>query len=146
MHKIKETNNIIKKVINLVLSSKRKMPAYFTGDNEIQKTFLVDFNGLTPEDEYEMASQAWHNQPAISSKIEKNICIKIGEDVMLGCFILTKLGYEGRCDYLKNEIINFNVQSFLGTTQNDLEEIVDMEEARNYFDFCEKFGIERGMA
>jgi len=135
--------SIIAKVINLVTSADRRMPAHFTGNGTRTQTFLVDFDGISEEDDYEMASQVYYNQPDISPEIDRHCCLKIGEDVMVACFIVAKLGQKEKIEYLKNEIVQFNISLFPEDMHKNLQRVIQKEEVKEYFDFCEKFGIER---
>ncbi len=60
------------------------MPAHFTSGNGRSQTFLLKCDVLSTEVEYEMASQAWHNQPEGVSNFYKWDCVKIGEDIYAG--------------------------------------------------------------
>lgn len=117
------------------------MPGHFTSDRERKQTFLVDFDDLSPEDEYDMASNAWYEQPVILSKRGKYACVSIGEDVMLGCYILTKLGSGEESEYLKNEIVALSIRSFPEAMRVDLQMAINTKEAQDYFGFCERYGI-----
>jgi hypothetical protein len=78
-------NRNISQVLKLVLSSERPMPAHFTCGNGRNLTFLIDFDDLTAEDEYEMASHAWYKIPVGLSKSEVATCIKLGENIIASC-------------------------------------------------------------
>ena len=135
-------DDIVTSVLNIVQSSERRMPAHFTSGNGRSKTFLVDFDGLTEEDEYEMASQAWHNIPPGLSEDDTYACLKIGEDIMVGCFILARSGYSSKINNYRSEIESRNKQ-FL----NLIGQFGKAESTRtlvdNYFHLCTKYGNER---
>ena len=91
-----EMNPIVEQALQIVFSSTRPMPAYFTSNGERKQSFCVEFDQLTEADERAMASEAWGapNSAFPNSSIPREIfydIIRIGEDVMLGSFIVTKL-------------------------------------------------------
>ena len=98
-------NDILKEVLHLVFSSTRPMPAYYTSDYDEKtgkyskpKDFCVNFSDITPTDEYELASFVWHELPVSDLYNEAEHLISslliIAEDVVLGSFIISRLGYE----------------------------------------------------
>ena len=136
-------NKNISQVLNLVLSSERPMPAHFTSGNDRNKTFLIDFDGLTEEDEYEMASQAWHNIPAGLSESDTSVCLKIAEDVMVGSYIAVKEGIADKIDLLKGELIRANISSLSDSKKHSISDILETREVRNYIDDCADFATNR---
>lgn len=138
-------NNYIQKTLDLVFSSKRRMPAHFSSDKDRVKSFSIDFKDLSKEDEYEMASEAWY-----SLKTKKKIddftlsaIVKTGEDIMLGSFIITKLGQLLLGNELKEKIFNHNLKNF--GENNDLKIIFRDREIASYFEHCVEFGKKRAM-
>ena len=136
-------NKNISQVLNLVLSSERPMPAHFTSGNDRTKTFLIDFDGLTEDDEYEMASQAWHNIPAGLSESDTSVCLKIAEDVMVGSYIAVKEGIADKIDLLKGELIRANISSLSDSKKHSISDILETREVRNYIDDCADFATNR---
>ncbi len=112
-------SNSIPFIVKLVLASERRMPAHFTSGNDRKKTFLIDYDDMTEEDEYEMASQAWHNIPSGLSQDDTFACVKIGEDIMLGCFILIKMRYESKIGIYRRETELINTQLLNKDEQSD---------------------------
>lgn len=138
------TNKILKEVIDIVLASGRKMPAHFTSSDERQQTFLISFEQLTADDEYAMASQSWSTLPSISSgEDEHYACLKIGEDIMVSSFIVTKLNHTELIDSLKNQLIAENIGLWPNSLQDRIKEIAGKREMIDYFDSCAKYGLER---
>ncbi len=137
------TTQILKEVIDKVLSSRRVMPAHFTTFNNRKQTFLVDFEQMDPDDEYEMASQAWNNLPGIFSERDSHICLKIGEDMMLASFIATKLGHVELVDDLKKQLTFINIGRLSFYLQPVIKKIVNNKKMIDYFNYCLRFGIER---
>lgn len=133
-------NEIIATVINLVFNSERRMPAHFTSSDTKSQTFLVDFNDIPADVEYEMASEVWHRQPAISPKPIQIACVKIAEDIMVGSYILTKLGHGEETNYFMNEMINFNISAYPKEMHEELKHACDTREIKEYFNYCRSFG------
>lgn len=137
------SQNIVADVINLIMESDRQMPAHYTSGNGRSQTFLVDFDGLSADDEYQMAGTAWYCQPPIKSENERYSMVKIAEDIMLGSYILTKMGYKDLVNQLKTEFVTFEISLFPDDLQSKLKKLVKTELVENYFNMCSNFGMER---
>lgn len=135
--------NIIADVINLVMESGREMPAHYTSANGRSETFMIDFKGLSAEDEQDMASTAWFCQPPIKSEDERYAIVKIAEDIMVGSFILTKMGRKDLTEQLKNEFVTFEISLFPDDMQLKIKTLAKTPMVENHFNFCCKFGTER---
>lgn len=133
----------IQKVIDIVISSTRPMPAYFTGNGDRKKSFCVDFD-IKENDEYEMASEVFHS---VADYTEKGmdetlftVRTKFAEDIMLGSYIITFLGHPEFIDDLNNKLINYNIESF--SIIDRVGEMANTQITKEYFEHCSKFGGE----
>lgn len=138
--------NITDEIIDLVFSSKRALPAHFTSNGDRTKSFCVDYD-IASEDEYEIASQAYYmlweflaKVPDEISKSDANSVLKIGEDIVLGAYMLQKMDeYASFSDLQKKTIIkNMNLSD-----STSLKNALDIPLVQNYFDFCGWFGRSR---
>ena len=57
-----QQNDFVQKVLDIISSSDRKMPAHFTSNGNRTQSFCIDFD-ISETDEYEMASEAWSRCP-----------------------------------------------------------------------------------
>ncbi len=121
----------VMKVMDIVLSSTRPMPAHFTTNGDRKQSFCVDFD-ISPDDEYNMASFAW-----IKGTDNANV-IKLGEDVIVGSYILKKLKGEHRVLELTNKFIEVNSRSL-----TIYPEELSSTEVRTYIQACQEFGLEK---
>lgn len=146
----KEEKSILKKVAGMVLESERPMPAYFTSNNGRKKSFCVDFNDLTAKDEYNMASCVHRvvSDFRIECKDakERSLLVKIGEDMMIGSYIITKLGY-GQLSYdLFSTLLKENKKIFQNADDLGIEKVfnqyggVENWSTERYFEYCMLFG------
>jgi len=115
-------DRILLDVYFLVMDSKRSMPAHFTSDKTRNQTFMVDFLPLTPDDEYNMASEAWYSMPGMKSYEELKTVLRTGEDIMIGSYILTKIG----SSKLADKLMEFIIASHLGKLKPTLDEKSDI--------------------
>jgi len=120
-----QPNDLILKVLDIINSSKRKMPAHFTSNGNRTQSFCVDFD-ISETDEYAMASESWYQakDPSV---------IKIGEDIMLAAYIAAKLGGE--------KFIPQLYQSIVKTCSEDL-----FKKHKDYFERCSNFGKLRAIS
>ncbi|MEI7765658.1 MAG: hypothetical protein WCI93_03695 [bacterium] len=144
-------DNLILKTLQLVYSSKRMMPAHFCSDGDRNQTFFIDFKDLTKEDDHIMASESWGHLGDKSfgnyeingfteDQKEQQIHTELicGENIMVGSFILTKLGGEKLLDELEKQILKDSLSDFSEVSK--IEEILRTERAKNYFKYCKDFG------
>lgn len=142
----------LNKVLKLVKSSQRVMPAYFMNDEPRQRTksFCIDFAPLDAHSEYEMASEVWASQSNFFSKTsvqpqgytesELRTFLKIGEDIMVGAFILAKLGASELLPDFTDEVFQSALKDF--RKKNAGIDILFLYETRAeaYFTHCADFG------
>src|SRR3989344_9100478 len=113
------TNDFLQKVLAIINSSDRKMPAHFTSNGSRTQSFCVDFD-ISEADEYAMASEAWYSATDLS-------IVMIGEDIMLGAYIATLLEEEKYIPQICQMIVGINVS-------------VLSAKSAIYFQQCAKFG------
>lgn len=141
-------DEILRKTLHLVFSSKRRMPAHFTQDRDRKKSFCIDFEPLTAEDEYEMASDSYYSIDGYFSgkteisKEQLNAVIRCGEDIMVGAFIISKLGRKDLVGEMGKAVISDMIETYEKEIES-LKEILSFEEASNYFKHCAEFGKTR---
>lgn len=120
-----QPKDIVQTVLDIINSSKRKMPAHFCSNGSRTQSFCVDFD-ISEADEYEMASSAWNNAPNSS-------VIKIGEDIMLAVFIAVKLGGEKYVQQLYEIIVEKGSEGL-------------SNKHKDYFEHCADFGKLRAIS
>jgi len=116
------------------------MPAHFTSGNGRLQTFLINYGELNATDEYEMASQAWYNQPEGLSEPDAMICLRIGEDIMVGSYILAKEGIVDNNGRFREGIVEANLEMLSQTDREQTLVTLIKRAAVEYFDFCADFG------
>ncbi len=137
-------HEIIGRVWDIVYSSGRKMPAHFTSNGDRYMSFCIDFEPLTKKDDENMAGEAWGsidqylaNKPEIP-KPQFMAIVVCGEDVMIGAYIITKLGSMNLIESLKEALVANTIKSF--PTLNDLNDVFVLPYVKDYFDHCMKYG------
>jgi|GEM_PF-1329254 hypothetical protein len=144
---ISSLDPIIVKALDLVYSSTRSMPAHFTSNDDRKQTFLVEFDPLTVDADHELASEAWYGTDKFFtietglSRSETNLAVICGEDVILGSFIVTKLGKSELTKDVKEVIIKSAIDK-LHTQSSDINVFFNKLEVISYLDYCEKRGRE----
>jgi len=139
-------NETLRKTMEIIFSSERSMPAHFSSNGERTQSFCVDFEPLSAEDDYEMASDVWHaytelpRDPAMTD-LESYLILRCGEDIMLGAYVITKLGGEKLIDEMKGYVIDDTIESFSDKVDR-AQEVLSTEAARGYFEYCSKTGFE----
>jgi hypothetical protein len=140
--------DITKKVVDLVLSATRSMPARFTGDDVKgrKQTFGVNFSDLTADDEAEMATAAFFKAQEINygfkSSLEYYGTLMIGEDAMIGAYILTKFGNENLVPELRKIVITERTNNFIKSEEmKSFGKIILSDEVIKFFIECSNYGI-----
>ena len=142
-------DEILQNVLRIIYASGRKMPAYFTSDddNDRQKTFCLDYD-ISPDDEYEMASVAYNSlgEMILAGQVDIGeqyaVYVKPGEDIMIGSYILAKQNKEELINELKTEIINNAVEDF-GKSIDNYKKIISNPWIEKYLNHCAEFGVLR---
>lgn len=139
------TNEKIQKIIEILQSSTRTMPAHFTSNDEAGKTqtFLVNVD-IPANDEYQLASSAFYEQPNDPelSELENSFALMTGEDLTLGAYLLAKEGLKENVDELKTEIIEMEKHKV--GDQIDVNKVLCADAVKKYFNDCIKNGISVG--
>lgn len=144
----KENEEIINQAYRLIFSSTRPMPAHFCGgDGERKKSFEIRFEQLNEKDEYNMASEAYnlvedfYKNPRNTT--ERTWIVRLGEDAMVGAYIISKLGRPGLSFDLEKRIVRENADRFRGQSKDlDVDFVLKEVGVRMYLNFC----VERGRA
>jgi|TARA_Y100000031_G_C8184027_1_gene367982 hypothetical protein len=142
---IQVDNNLISKVYNLVIDSPRKMPAYFTSSEEREKTFCIKFKDLTENDEYNMASAAYqlldNYVKQFNNSSQRAWIVKLGEDAIVGSYIIAKLGKPELANQLEKKLTKENIRRFKGVSKDlDVDKTYSIEGVIRYIDYCVKAG------
>ncbi len=146
--KQKTMKQILDKTMELIESSKRTMAARFCSGDGRNETFGIDFGPITPEIDSNMAAEAYGSIGIYFSKnktdrslSEGQFCLilMMGEDIMVGSFIIAKLGGEEMINEMRKRIIDLRIKN-VGDRIDGLEEAVLLKETNDYFDHCLNFG------
>lgn len=138
---------IVAEALDLVFSSTRPMPAHFTSNGDRTQSFCIDFEPLNATADHELASEAWFSQDRFiteKSKLtedEGRLALLCGEDLMLGAFIITKLGKPELSNEVRGWIIQGAVER-LHTQSRDIEKFFQNKDVIAHLDHCEKSGRE----
>lgn len=133
----------LREILRIVYSSQRRMPAVYTSLGDRKKTFCIEFNDLSADDDYEMASEAHAATdmlPKELSAIHFNIIHKVGEDVMLGSFVATKLGHQDMVDEVVRIVIDNAIEDYHNEIQSN-PELLQEPLTDSYIQHCAQFGI-----
>lgn len=150
----KKTEQISKEIavsaiVNLVWNSKRTMPAHFTSNGKRTQSFCVDFDDIDEKDEYQMASVAYYevgNYVKSKDNLTKEqfiAVIKCGEDVMISAYIAKKLNSIENIKDIAVGLIEMNKKSW--PKKLDIPKVFDKKSVKEWFDYCEKYGRQRGL-
>jgi hypothetical protein len=114
--------SIMQKVLEILNSSTRSMPAHFTSNGDRMQSFCVDFD-IPANDEYEMASYAFR-------MAENQLLLPTAEDMMLAAYLAVKLGGEEQISELQDIVLK----------QSDHKKEWYLPEHFEYFQKCVDFG------
>lgn len=134
--------NLVDEIVEIVLNSVRPMPAHFTDNGERTQSFCVDFF-IDARHEYQMASVAWEEALNAANKTAKEYnqdinlvpIIKIGEDLMVGAYILEKKDSSKQIGNLIDMLMQENKE------WSHKEELINSPPVREYFEYCWKYGL-----
>lgn len=134
------------KTLNIIYTFDRSMPAHFTSDKGRSQTFMVDYD-IPENDEYEMASESFN---ALAQILQSDLdlgkwysaYVKVGEDIMIGSFILTKENKPDLINDLRTEIINNALEDFSEKVEG-FTEIIKNPLVIKYLDHCAEFATQR---
>jgi len=127
------TNNITTKTLSLLETINKNVVAHFNNNS-----FGITIPELDRDDEYNMASFAYYELKNIKSKDQDTIqkILSLGEYLVLGSYIYTKLGGIDVYTDLRPVLYNQFSQSFNG---NDGLNILDQE--KEYLRSCLDYGV-----
>lgn len=134
----------VQRALETVFSSQRSAPARFSSFRDRECSFCIDFEPLDASSDYEMAGLSWllfhefvpqEHQKAIG----KAYCVPLmcGEDIMVGVFIITKLGAPQLVDELKLAIIEETIRR---SKQPNPRGLVEAECVKSYLQKCAEIG------
>jgi hypothetical protein len=138
-------HDVLTDAYNLIRSSNRPMPAYFTGGNGRKKTFGINFEVLTENDEYEMAGATYqlveNFVQGLANTMQRTWIVRLGEDAMLGAYIITKLGKSALANDLEKKLTEENIKNFRDKTEEiDVDKSYALKGVREYIDYCVEEG------
>lgn len=104
------------------------------------------FDDLSENDELELGNVAWHEVDTfikrVISTIKLGFIVKLNEDVVLGAFIITKLGKPSLALLLEQRILNENINRFKGKSDLfDVDQIAARPDVDEYIQYCLNEGI-----
>jgi hypothetical protein len=136
----------VARVLDIVLSSTRTMPAHYSSNGDRTQSFCVDFD-IERDDEYNMASFAFYKGSESIGKcqvdakptdLETGAIIKLGEDITVGSYILKKLGDISHISALIEALTKANAE--LATIS---QAIHNDKEIQDYFVACRSYGLSK---
>lgn len=137
---------LIEKILDLVFSSKRTMPAHFYSQGNRKQTFGINFDPLDADTDYEMANTA-HNISSMFysaipdlNKEEHSALLKYGEDIMLGAFIVCSIDKKDMSKDLQEEIIKENTNLFEDRIPERIPELLKNSNVSHAFDYYRYVG------
>lgn len=137
---------ISQKALNVVYSSTRSMPAHLNSNGDRTQSFGVEFEPLSAGDEYEMASNVWHElkPPKEVSSERAMLVLKCGEDIMLGSYVIAKQGYPELSEEMNKMLKGKHDFDFRRPSRWKSQDYLFYEPwTKIYFAFCENYGKER---
>jgi len=141
-----ENNDTVDKVVNIVLSSTRAMPAIYTSNGNKNQSFCVDFE-IDNKEECILASFVWEygGEAYMNSRnelwaagLELRSIMKVGEDILIGAYILEKLGDSVNIEELVKKLIKSNITSGIFS-----ETALASQTIQNFFQICRDFGLNK---
>jgi len=147
-------DDLVRETLRLVFFSTRSIPAHFTSNGDRNQSFCIDFEPLTKDDDEAMASEAWGSVgdflsvdkrgSEILDKSQFNMVVKVGEDLMVGAFILVKLKGGLLMAEMKKAIVDDTIETF-NNKVNNVDQVLAGEQVNKYFDHCIEYGQGRAM-
>ncbi len=138
-------NDILGEVAQLVLNSKRTMPAHFMSNGDKTKTFCIDSDLIDAADEYEMANEAFFQFSNFLPQQNDSIMflLLLGEDIMIGTYLLGKYDQVDLAETLQQELTEVNLSSFKESGKEFNPSALEWPEAQSYLNHCRDFGAMR---
>lgn len=134
------TDKSLPTVLKIVFNSMRAMPAKFTSNGDRTQSFCVEYDDLTADDEYQLASEIYATLWEFVGKIPKDqiseaeatCMLKIGEDIAIGSFILQRTDEYASFTDLRQEIVEENLNRW----DQPLDRVAKIPIVQNFFDYC----------
>ena len=140
-------NEILEKTLDLVYSLERRMPAHFNGWRDRTQSFGIDFEPLNVDADYNMASESYNSSyswlPDTKihlSKLEQGVILICGENIMVGSFIITKLGGKEMIGEMRKIIIETAISNFESHIIN-IKNILLSDSVSEFFDHCTEYAF-----
>jgi hypothetical protein len=143
-------SKLVKTIVNLIWSSERSMPAHLTQNGDRTQSFCVDFEDMSAEDEYQMASVAWyevdeHINPQDDITMQQRATmIRCGEDILIASYIVQKIQRTEIMNEVVEALIEMNTSSWPDNI--DVPKVFATESAESWFTYCRKYGMEIAVA
>jgi len=127
------TNNIVEKTLSILQNINKNVTAHLNNNS-----FGITTPELDRDDEYNMASFVYYELKNVKSKDQDTIqkILSLGEYLVLGSYIYTKLGGIDVNNDLRPDLYNQFSRSFNG---NDGLNILDQE--KEYLQSCLDYGL-----
>ncbi len=145
-------DNALTKTLEIIFSSERPMPAHFSHNEDRNQSFCINFEPLNKEDDETMSAQVWgvigdyiNNENPLPMRIDQkkfNVILRCAENLMIGAYVITKLGGENFLAELKEKVITNTIESNK-FTENKVVQVLSLEKIKEYFDYCLTYGKER---
>lgn len=124
------------------------MPAHFTSNGDRTQSFCIDFEPLTADDDYNMASEAWYSisnfLSSDASKDDFDMILRCGEDVIVGAYIITKLGHQEMVSEMKRGVLDDTIETFELDYPN-VRTLLEDVSVNKYLDHCIESGKEQAL-
>lgn len=136
-------NDTINQVISMVMAANRSMPAHFTSYKDRSQSFCIDSNLINTHDEYNMASESHRKvYDYLKDKAAGNglVILKIGEDIMISSYIISKLESSKLVNDLKESLIKANIDLLEKDNLDFVNQLLKSLETQQYLDYCMEFG------
>lgn len=126
----------VKEVVQTILDTDRVMPAHLTKDKDRgrAKSFLIDYEPLVADTEYQMAAVIWNDIPKLLTEIEKidkdlyHSLVRLFEDYSLAGFILTNEKMEFHKGSILKDLNQFHIHKLNGG--KELKDAIERSDVR----------------
>jgi hypothetical protein len=129
-----QEEELVKRLVNTVVNSKYWRP--FFGNCK-----------MTAEEEYELANKAGGEFDKYlkekTNLAEKFFMIKIGREIMFGCFLAARLDFAKLADKILQGVIEQYISLLQNNNRVDVKKLLN-QQFLDYLEFCEEFGINKG--
>jgi hypothetical protein len=125
------------------MSGNRSMPAHFTSYKDRRQSFCIDNDLIDADDEYSMASESYYKfYDFLKDEASGNglIILKIGEDIMIGSYIINKLGHLELANELKQSLIKENIDLLDQDDSDFVNDLLKLSETQLYLEHCVTYG------